>query len=49
MPQTTQSKMSDDKRVAIVIFNNTTKQFEKKFVDVEQLSTQYTCTLADFI
>jgi hypothetical protein len=41
--------MSDKKHVAVVIFNNTTKQFEKKLVDVDQLSTQYTCTLADFL
>ena len=49
MPQTTQPKMSDNKHLAIVIFNKATKQFEKNLIDVEQLSTQYTCTLADFL
>jgi hypothetical protein len=44
MPQTTQSNMSDNKRVAVVIFNNTTKQLEKNLIDIEQFSTQ----LADF-
>jgi hypothetical protein len=38
--------MSDKKHLAIVIFNKATKQFEKNLIDVKQLSTQYTCTLA---